>query len=43
LGYNKGFVKLVSCVEYEAKDLQMQEFCMPHTGEAGVIIQPHVL
>jgi hypothetical protein len=22
--YNRGFVKLVSCVEYEAKDLQMQ-------------------
>ncbi len=43
LGYNRGLVKLVSCVEYEAKDLQMQEFCVPHTGEAGVILQPHVL
>jgi hypothetical protein len=43
LGYNRRFEKLVSCVEYQAKDLQMQEFCVPHTGEAGVILQPHVL
>ncbi len=35
-------MKLVSCVEYKDKDLQMQEFCVPHTGEADVILQPRV-